>query len=235
MPARVEVGAEAGSLEPAPEVALLAGVAEACQPEVQPLRAEPIQEACRSPARRRSARWRRARRRGSRPRRSASASSACWSLIPSTSTTARARAGEGYIRSIIACPKPEQETSCRVVHQPREVVRDLLVGDRGAERVDDQVRGLDPAQVAEHHLGREDQRARVDLVLAGVLRRRAVRRLEHRDRVGEVRRPARCRSRRPGRRARPRCSRRSGSASRSRRTRPAAAGSAAGRRRRSRP
>ena len=47
-------------------------------------------------------------------------------------------------------------------------------------------------KMAQHHLGREDQRARVDLVLAGVLRRRAVRGLEHRDRVGEVRARVAC-------------------------------------------
>ena len=40
-----EVGAEAGALETAPVVPFLAGVTEACQSEVQPLRAEPIQEA----------------------------------------------------------------------------------------------------------------------------------------------------------------------------------------------
>jgi hypothetical protein len=40
-----EVGAEAGSLQTAPEVTLLSGVAESRQPEVQPLRAEEIQEA----------------------------------------------------------------------------------------------------------------------------------------------------------------------------------------------
>jgi hypothetical protein len=40
-----EVGAEAGPLEAAPEVALLCGVIEACQSDVQPLRAEPIEEA----------------------------------------------------------------------------------------------------------------------------------------------------------------------------------------------
>lgn len=39
-----EIGAEAGPLETAPEVALLAGVAETRQPDVQPLRAEPTQE-----------------------------------------------------------------------------------------------------------------------------------------------------------------------------------------------
>lgn len=36
-------------------------------------------------------------------------------------------------------------------HQPRKVVRDLLVGDRGDERADDEVGGLDPANVAQHH------------------------------------------------------------------------------------
>jgi hypothetical protein len=40
-----EVGAEARPLETAPEVALLPGVAEARQPDVQPSRSEPVQEA----------------------------------------------------------------------------------------------------------------------------------------------------------------------------------------------
>ena len=40
-----EIGPEAGALETAPVVPFLAGVTEACQSEVQPLRAEPIQEA----------------------------------------------------------------------------------------------------------------------------------------------------------------------------------------------
>jgi hypothetical protein len=39
-----EVGAEAGPFETAPELALLADVAETCQPQVEPLWAEPIQE-----------------------------------------------------------------------------------------------------------------------------------------------------------------------------------------------
>jgi len=41
-----EVGAEAGPLETALEIALLGGVAEARQPDVKPLRAEPMQVAC---------------------------------------------------------------------------------------------------------------------------------------------------------------------------------------------
>ena len=44
-----------------------------------------------------------------------------------------------------------------------------------------------PAHVAQHHLGREDLRSGIDVVLSGVLRRRAVGRLEHRDRVAHVR------------------------------------------------
>ena len=43
-----------------------------------------------------------------------------------------------------------------------------------------------PAHVTQHHLRRQDLRARIDVVLAGVLRRRAVGRLEHRDRVAHV-------------------------------------------------
>ena len=39
-----EVGAEAGPLETAPEVALLCGVVETRQPDVEPLRPEPLQE-----------------------------------------------------------------------------------------------------------------------------------------------------------------------------------------------
>jgi hypothetical protein len=49
-----EVGAEAGPLETAPEVALLSGVTEARQPDVKPARAEPIQEASDVP---RTAHW----------------------------------------------------------------------------------------------------------------------------------------------------------------------------------
>jgi hypothetical protein len=40
-----EVGPEAGPLETTPEIALLCGVAKTRQPDVRPLRAEPIQEA----------------------------------------------------------------------------------------------------------------------------------------------------------------------------------------------
>ena len=140
-----------------------------------------------------------------------------------------------HIRSIIACPKAERRDLVRAVQQPREVVGDLLVDDRRLHRGDDQVGRLAPAEVAQHHLGREDQRARVDLVLARVLRRRSVRRLEERDVVGQVRAgrdadAADLRGERVGDVVAVEVQ-----SSRSRRTRPGAAGSAAGRRRRSRP
>src|SRR3989441_1259630 len=66
------------------------------------------------------------------------------------------------------------------LHQPREVVGDHLGLDRLLEARDDPVRGVAPAHVPEHHLARQDDGARVDLVLPGVLRRRAVRGLEER-------------------------------------------------------
>src|SRR5260370_9385266 len=66
----------------------------------------------------------------------------------------------------------------RAVHQAREVVGDDLGLDRLLEARDDPVGRVGPAHVAQHHLAREDHRARVDLVLAGVLRRGAVRRLQ---------------------------------------------------------
>src|SRR5512134_3424840 len=59
----------------------------------------------------------------------------------------------------------------RALHEPREVVGDDLFLDGLLEAGDDPVRGVGPAHVAEHHLAGEDDRARVDLVLAGVLRR----------------------------------------------------------------
>ncbi len=68
----------------------------------------------------------------------------------------------------------------RAFHQAREVVGDLLAADRLFHRADDQVGGLLPAHVAQHHLGREDFGARIDVVLARVLGRGAVRRLEAR-------------------------------------------------------
>ena len=83
-----------------------------------------------------------------------------------------------YMLLMIASPNSDVFSSVAPVHQPREVVGDALGGDRAVHPLDDQVGGLVPAEVSEHHLAREDHRARVDLVLVGVLRRGAVRRLE---------------------------------------------------------
>src|SRR5690606_24136554 len=63
-------------------------------------------------------------------------------------------------------------------HEAGEVVGDDLVGDRRLECGDDQVGGFVPPHVAQHHLAGEDHRARVHLVLAGVLGGGAVGRLE---------------------------------------------------------
>jgi hypothetical protein len=105
-----EVGTEAGSLQTAPEVALLTGVTQARQPEVQP-RGPNRSRKCRmflAPPIGTTAMPSAAR---SRPRRSASASSATWSLIPSTSTTARGStlgpsAGAAVATSGASCRQP---------------------------------------------------------------------------------------------------------------------------------
>jgi hypothetical protein len=65
------------------------------------------------------------------------------------------------------------------VHQAGEVVGDALAGDGLVHAGDDRVGGFGPAHVAQHHLAREDHRARIDLVEVGVLRRGAVGRSEH--------------------------------------------------------
>src|SRR5262249_45836007 len=53
------------------------------------------------------------------------------------------------------------------VHQPREVVRHALGGDRAVHPLDDEIGRLGPPEVAQHHLAREDHGARVHLVLTG--------------------------------------------------------------------
>src|SRR5947199_110129 len=68
----------------------------------------------------------------------------------------------------------------RALHEAREVVGDHPGLDRLLQRTDNQVRGVRPAHVAQHHLAREDDRAGVDLVLPRVLRRGPVLRLEER-------------------------------------------------------
>src|SRR2546422_5059163 len=64
------------------------------------------------------------------------------------------------------------------LHLALEVVRHALLPDRSLERRLDAVRGLLPAQIAEHHAAREDDGARVDLVEVGIFRRGAVGGLE---------------------------------------------------------
>jgi hypothetical protein len=84
-----EVGAETGPLETAPEVTLLRRVAEACEREVESPRAEPIEEpsdCLRAPDRHDGDAL------GAKIPAAARGPSATRSLIPSTSTTARAEA-----------------------------------------------------------------------------------------------------------------------------------------------
>src|SRR4029079_4914522 len=66
------------------------------------------------------------------------------------------------------------------LHQPCKIVGDRPGRDRPVHPLDHQVGGFWPPHVAQHHLAREDHRARVDLVLMGVFGRRAVGRLEDR-------------------------------------------------------
>ncbi|KAF1858247.1 hypothetical protein Lal_00014748 [Lupinus albus] len=74
----------------------------------------------------------------------------------------------------------------RPFHQAREVVGDALGRDRLFHRADDEVGRFRPAHVAQHHLGRQDQRTGVHVILARILGRRAVRGFEHRDGIGHV-------------------------------------------------
>src|SRR5690606_28357644 len=72
------------------------------------------------------------------------------------------------------------------LHLPVEVVGHRLGGNGAFHAPDDEVRGLDPPQVPQHHLAGEDERAGVDLVLAGVLGSGPVGRLEDRRAVAHV-------------------------------------------------
>ena len=74
----------------------------------------------------------------------------------------------------------------RAFHQAGEVVGHLLRRDRLFHRGNDQVSRFDPAHVAQHHFSRQDERTGVHVVLARVLRRRAVGGFEHRHRVAEI-------------------------------------------------
>src|SRR4029079_936661 len=71
-------------------------------------------------------------------------------------------------------------------HLAGEVVGDFLLFDRALETGLDQIRGIRPAQIAEHHHAGQYDRARVDDVLARVLRRGAVRGFEEADLVADV-------------------------------------------------
>ena len=53
----------------------------------------------------------------------------------------------------------------RAFHEAGEVIGDLLGLDGFFHRADDQVGGLGPAHVAQHHFGREDLGARVHVCL----------------------------------------------------------------------
>src|ERR1700676_3683234 len=61
----------------------------------------------------------------------------------------------------------------RAGHQSRKVVGDLLGGNGAVHALHDEVGGLGPAEMPEHHLARKDHRARVHLVQIRVLGRRA--------------------------------------------------------------
>mmetsp|Transcript_1099 Transcript_1099/g.1707 ORF Transcript_1099/g.1707 Transcript_1099/m.1707 type:complete len:442 (-) Transcript_1099:93-1418(-) len=74
----------------------------------------------------------------------------------------------------------------RAVHQPGEVIGHALAQDGLFHRRDDEVGSLGPADVAQHHLGGQDGRTGVHIVLAGVLRRRAMGGLEQCDGVAHV-------------------------------------------------
>src|SRR5262249_28630545 len=67
----------------------------------------------------------------------------------------------------------------RAVHQAREVVGHALRRDGAVHSLHDEIGSLRPAEVTQHHLAGEHDRSRIDLVLIRVLRRGAVRRLEH--------------------------------------------------------
>ncbi len=87
----------------------------------------------------------------------------------------------GCAQSTSAPPAPGQLARLEQrgpLHLAMEVVGDELRRDGPLDGAHDQVRRLVPAQVAQHHLAGQDDRAGVHLVLAGVLRRGAVRRLE---------------------------------------------------------
>src|SRR5438445_8120076 len=71
-------------------------------------------------------------------------------------------------------------------HLARQVVGDATRRDRAGQPAHDRVRCIGPAQLLEHHGAGEDHGPGVHLVEPGILRRRAVRCLEHRVPVAHV-------------------------------------------------
>src|SRR6266516_2773810 len=71
-------------------------------------------------------------------------------------------------------------------HLPREIVRDAPCPDRTFESAHNRACDVVPTQLFEHHGSRQDDAARIDLVLPRILGRRAVRRFEHRVAVTHV-------------------------------------------------
>ncbi len=67
-----------------------------------------------------------------------------------------------------------------------EVICDLLLVDGLDDTIDDQVTGLLPSHVFEHHNARKDDRRRVDDILAGIFRGSAMGRFEDRGIVADV-------------------------------------------------
>ena len=131
-------------------------------------------------------------------------------LVPAETRNAR-RAGETFdrhIRSIIAWPNPEQDT-CFAPSISRAKSYVTTLSAIAFSRLSVILRrGFLPAHVDQHHLGGQNFRAWIHVVLARVLGRGAVRRLELRDGVRQVgaRRDADAADLAP--RARRRCSRR---------------------------
>src|SRR5262245_54043962 len=74
----------------------------------------------------------------------------------------------------------------RAGHLTRQVIGHLLLTDGLLEPALDKRAGFGPSEIVEHHDAGQNDRARVDDVLAGILRRRTVRRLEERDVVPDV-------------------------------------------------
>ena len=98
---------------------------------------------------------------------------------------------DAYMRSRMASPKPEQESWVTSSRPSRRMSRGQVVGDVAVQdgpfhAGGDQIRGLAPPQVVEHHHGREDERTGIDLVHPRVLGRRAVGGLEQGQVVGHV-------------------------------------------------